>query len=432
MGHVSHRCPGNHSQLPIVAVSAAAGAAVAILISRNFWETEKKIKHQILADYGVGDPVFIRTMSQLLGPPLLEGNKVTALKNGDEIFPAMLRAIRGAQRSVTFENFVWQEGRISSEFAEALAERAHAGVKVHVLQDALGCGDLRCDSMKTLRRSPAELEIFRFLRLSQINMRTHRKLLVIDGRIGFLGGVGIADPWDGDADAADRWRDMQYQVEGPVVAQMQQAFMDNWMQTRAEVLHGDDYFPEIPRVGDDLCQVFKSSASEGADSARVMLLLSIAAARRSIRIANPYFIPDDLTIQTLVEACERGVQLEVITCGPLIDQKLVRLVGRSRWGPLLEAGAHLYEYETALFHCKYMIVDDRWLAVGSANIDNRSLRLNEEANLNILDDQLGAEHVEIFEEDKRHSREVTMSAWRRRPLREKIVGTAGCVFRSQM
>ena len=213
---------------------------------------------------------------------------------------------------------------------------------------------------------------------------------------------------------------------------MQQAFMDNWMQTRAVVLHGDDYFPELSPVGETMCHAFKSSASEGADSARVMILLSIAAARKNIRIANAYFIPDDLTIGMLVEALQRGVQLEIITCGDRIDQRLVRLVGRSRWKPLLEAGARIYEYEPALFHCKYMIVDNCWLSVGSANLDNRSLRLNEEANLNVLDAGFAAEHIGIFEEDKSKATEITLRDWKERPLKEKLLGRAGSVFRSQM
>ena len=183
------------------------------------------------------------------------------------------------------------------------------------------------------------MEIFRFYHLSQINYRTHRKLLTIDGRIGFIGGVGIADDWHGDGRTPGLWRDTQYRVEGPAVAQMQQAFMDNWMQTRAVLLHGDDYFPELDRAGTTKCQVFKSSASEGADSARMMLLLSIAAARKHIRIANAYFIPDDLCVQTLIEACRRGVKVEIITPGPDIDARVVRAVGKMRWPPLLKAGA---------------------------------------------------------------------------------------------
>lgn len=306
-----------------------ASAAAAVLITRNFFEFEKKIRHLITTDYGPDDPRFRGTMSQLLGPPLVEGNTVTALQNGVQIFPAMLAGIRSAERSITFENFILREGRIVDEFAEALSERARAGVRVHYLQDSFGANCLHGHAMHLLKRSGVEVEIFRFLQLSRFNYRMHRKLLIIDGRIGFIGGVGIGDEWAGHGDSLDVWRDSHFRVEGPVVAQMQQAFMDNWMQTRAVVLHGDDYFPALAQLGDHLCQVFKSSASEGADSARVMFLLSLAAARRTIRIANAYFIPDDLCIATLVEACRRGVQVEIITAGPDIDQQVVRMVGRS-------------------------------------------------------------------------------------------------------
>src|SRR4030095_13300928 len=208
--------------------------------------------------------------------------------------------------------------------------------------------------------------------------------------------------------------------------------MDNWMQTRAVVLHGDDYFPELTPAGTQKCQVFKSSESEGADSARVMLLLSIAAAKKSIRIANAYFVPDDLTRRTLVDACGRGVQVEIIVPGPDLDQQLVRKVGRARWKPLLEAGARFFEYQPARFHCKYMIVDDCWSSVGSANFDNRSLRLNEEANLNILCRDFAAAHTRFFAADKKLSREVTLAEGRRGTFAEKVIGRMGCLLRSQI
>lgn len=412
--------------------TALFSGAVAVLIVRNFFETEKKIKCPIRADYAAGDDTFVRTMGQLLGPPLLPGNKITILQNGDEIFPAMLEGIRSATRTITFENFLLKEGKVWREFAQALAERAHAGVKVHFLQDSFGSDCLRGREMKLLKRSGVEVEIFRFYQLGQVNYRTHRKLLTIDGAVSFLGGVGISDDWRGDGKTPGWWRDNHYRVEGPVAAQVQQAFMDNWMQTRAAVLHGDAYFPKLSEAGTVKSQVFKSSINEGADSARMMLLLSIAAARKNIRIANAYFIPDDLCLQTLIEACHRGVKVEIITPGPDIDAKLVRSVGKMRWPRLLKAGAEFYEYMPARFHCKYMIVDDCWATVGSANLDNRSLRLNEEANLNVLDEGFAAEHTKIFEEDKSRSRRVTLDDWRRRPLEEKIKGAAGLILRSQM
>jgi len=424
--------PAARPRWPALAGVALVSSAAAVLITRNFFETEKKIRKLIHTDYAVGDPAFTRTVSQLLGPALIGGNKVTILQNGDEIFPAMLAGIRSAKRTITFENFVFAEGSVVDQFAAAMAERARAGVRVHFLQDAFGSNCLHGRAMRLLKRAGVEVEIFRFLHFSRINYRTHRKLLTIDGRLGFIGGVAICDAWLGNGVTAGRWRDTHYQLEGPAVAQMQQAFTDNWMQTRAAVLHGDAYFPELSAVGDDTCQVFKSSASEGSDSARVMYLISIAAARQTIRIANAYFIPDDLCVKAIIEARRRGVNVEVITTGPDIDQRLVRMVGRSRWSPMLEAGVRFYEYQPARFHCKYMIVDDCWVSVGSTNFDNRSLRVNEEANLNVLDGDFAPAHTRIFEEDKARSKEITLGDWRRRPVSERILGHTASLLRAQM
>lgn len=415
-----------------LALSALAGAAIGVLYSRNFLETEKRIRKLGIADYSVGDDAFERMMSQLMGPPLLGGNRVVTLKNGQRIFPSMLEAIRSAEKSITFENFVWKEGRIAHLFAEAFAAKARAGVPVHFLQDAVGCSDLRGASMQVLRDSPVELEIFRFLKLTRLNHRTHRKLLVVDGRVGFTGGAGIADEWDGDADESKLWRDNQYRLDGPAVAQMQQAFMDNWMKTRAIILYGARYFPEIEEQGNLRCQVFKSSASEGADSARVKALMAFTAARETIRIANPYFVPDDLMLSTLLRARQRGVRVEILTSSANIDQPLVRAVGRSRWKSLLEAGVEFYEFYEALFHCKYLIVDDLWVSVGSANFDDRSLRINDEANLNVLDAGFARDHVELFKQDKARSRSVALEDWRRRPFGERFIGAVGQIIRSQL
>jgi cardiolipin synthase len=427
------KCPSESEECSwgkLLGIAALSGAA-AIFILRNFFDTERKIKCPIRADYAAGDDTFVRTMGQLLGPPLLKGNKATILQNGDEIFPAMLEGIRSAERTITFENFLLKEGAVWNAFAQSLAERARAGVKVHFLQDALGANCVHGPEMAMLRRAGVEVEIFRFNQLS-VNYRTHRKLLTIDGRVGFIGGVGIADDWLGDGHTAGHWRESHYRLEGPVVAQVQQAFMDNWMQTRAVILHGDAYFPKLEKAGTDTCQVFKSSPSEGAESLRMLLLLSIAAARKHVRIANAYFIPDDLCLETLARACRRGVKVEIITPGPDIDAKTVRAVGKMRWPALLRAGAQFYEYQPARFHCKYMVVDDCWSAVGSANLDNRSMRLNEEANLNVLDKGFASKHIKIFEEDKRNSLRITLADWRRRPLEEKLKGAAALFLRSQM
>lgn len=417
---------------PKVLGAATISSLATLFIARNFFPTEKKIRHAIKADYDVGSEVFARTIGHLLGPSLIDGNKITPLENGDQIFPAMLEAIRSAQRTITFENFLWKEGEISDTFAAALSERARNGVKVHFLQDAMGCDAVRGRAIENMKRAGVKVEIFRFVHFSRINYRTHRKILVVDGKLGFIGGVGIADGWKGDGRTHGLWRDSHYQIEGPVVAQLQQAFMDNWLETRAELLHGELYFPKQEKAGEERCQIFKSSAGEGSDSARLMLLVSIAAARERIRIANAYFIPDNLTVRTLVDALRRGVKVEIITPGPDIDAQMVRAVGQTRWKPLLEAGARFFEYQPARFHCKYLLVDDCWASVGSANLDNRSLSLNEEANLNVLDKKFATRHGRVFDDDKNHSREITLQTWQRRPWKEKFMGRTMSIFRSQM
>lgn len=419
------------SHLLTIGVTAVATAAVTVF-ARNFISGEKKIKHQIAQRYGIPDPQFERALGQLLGPPILDGNLVMPLVNGVEIFPAMLAAIERAERSITFETFIYWEGRIAQRFADALAAKARRGVKVHVLMDGVGCNCVNGRNIRQMTDAGVELEIYHAANFARVNSRTHRKLLVIDGMVGFTGGVGIADEWDGDAASPNEVRDTHYRVEGPVVAQMQAAFLDNWMKTRAMVLHGDDYFPELHPAGPHRCQMFKSSPMEGSESARLMYLLSIAAAERTIKIGNAYFVPDDLTTQTLLEAVERGVAVEVLLPGQEIDSAMVRGASRHRWGDLLARGVRIFEFEPTMYHCKTMIIDGLWTSVGSANFDNRSFRLNDEANLNILDREFAAGETHAFDQDLKRSREITHAVWRRRPAWQRATDATAALLRSQL
>jgi cardiolipin synthase A/B len=415
-----------------------AGLALGILLAvivANFISSEKHLRHRIQSAYAVHDEQFARSMSSLLGPPLVGGNRVTTLVNGDEIFPAMLAAIRAARRTITFETFIYWRAEIGREIAEALAERARAGVRVHVLIDFVGSNKMDPALLDLIQQAGAELERFHppsWYHLSRFNNRTHRKLLVVDGRIGFTGGVGIADEWRGHAQDAAHWRDTHFCVEGPVVAQMQAAFMTNWIKTRSAVEHTEAYFPELKPVGPHFAQMFHSSPQEGSEDIRLMYLLSIAAARKQILLEQAYFVPDDLTLELLVAALRRGVRLEVILPGPLTDQRVVRRASRSRWGPLLEAGARIHEFQPTNLHYKVMIVDGLWSSVGSTNFDNRSFRLNDEANLNIHDAAFAAHLEDIFQRDKARSREITFAEWKRRPLGEKIREHTAGLLRSQM
>ena len=416
-------------------VLGIVGGALLLLVILNLTSGEKQIEHEIPSLYAVNDPQFTRSMGVLLGPAIVGGNRVTALQNGDQIFPAMLEAIRGARQTISFETYIYWSGRIGREMAEALAERARAGVTVHVLLDWVGAGKMDDELLEMMEGAGVEVLKYHPLRwynLGRLNNRTHRKLLVVDGRVGFTGGVGIADEWLGNAEDPDHWRDSHYRVVGPAVAQMQAAFMDNWIKTNSLVLHGEEYFPAIDTAGPHLAQVFTSSAGEGSESVRLMYLLSLASARSSIRIAASYFVPDSLSIETLVSARERGVDVEIIVPGEHIDAEVVRKASRGRWGPLLEAGVRIYEFQPTMYHCKVMIVDDTWVSVGSTNFDNRSFSLNDEANLNILDPEFAAEQVAVFEADRARAREITYDAWMRRPWQEKVKEWAAGLLRSQL
>ncbi|MES2475184.1 MAG: phospholipase D-like domain-containing protein [Verrucomicrobiota bacterium] len=411
--------------------SAVAGALLTLFL-KNFISGEKKIRQRIPRRYSIADPQFERSMSELLGPPIVGGNLITRLENGVEIFPAMLEGIASAERTITFETYVYWSGEVAETFSHALAKKAQEGVAVHVLIDGFGCNCVEGESLRRMRDAGVELEVYHLKKLGRVNQRTHRKLLVIDGKVGFTGGVGIADPWQGNANSGDHWRDTHYRVEGPAVAQIQAAFLDNWMKTHATVLHGSDYFPKLEAVGNQRCQMFKSSPMEGSESARLMYLLSITAAEKSLLVGNAYFVPDDLVTETLIQAAQRGVAVEVLLPGTYQDSDLVRHASRHRWGRLLRHGVRIYEYEPTMFHRKVMIIDSAWVSVGSANFDNRSFRLNDEANLNVFDREFAEKEAEVFQRDKALAREVTYDEWLRRPWLERASDAAAALVRTQL
>ena len=421
---------------PFVSILLAVLVTVLVtVILLNLSSGEKKIQHRIAPMYGIGDEQFERSMGSLLGPPLVGGNVVIPLRNGDQIFPAMLAAIRGAQHTITFETYIYWSGQVGEEFATALAERARAGVKVHLLVDWVGSDKMDSTLLNQMTSAGVVLKRYhpiRWYTLSRLNNRTHRKILVVDGRIGFTGGVGVADHWLGNAQDKDHWRDSQFQLTGQAVAQMQAAFLDNWMKTTGEVLHGPEYFPALDSLGGVVAQMFRSSPGEGSESVRLMYLLSIASARQSILLSASYFIPDDLSVATLVAARKRGVKIQIIVPGPLIDAEITRKASRARWGPLLESGIEIYEYMPTMFHCKIMVVDTLWTSVGSTNFDNRSFRLNDEANLNVLDRDFALTQVSDFDADLKRSRRITLEMWRNRPWHEKVMEHATALLRSQL
>lgn len=403
-------------------VTSSLVTLFAVILFLNFKRSDKRLRQEVHHLYSVEDPQFHRAMGVLLGPAIVGGNHTETLLNGDEIFPSMLEAIRGARSTITFASYIYWSGPIGREFAEALAARAKAGVRVHVLVDWAGSQKMDAASIELMEGAGVELRKFNPLRwyaLGRVNNRTHRKILVTDGKVGFTGGVGIADVWSGHAQDPDHWRDTHFKVTGPVVAQMQAAFLDDWIKATGQVLHGVEYFPPLEPAGSQAAQVFVSSPSGGSESMELMYLLAISAAERSILLSSAYFVPDDLTLEAFKEALKRGVKVQIITPGEHTDSDLVRGASRARWGEILEAGAEIYEYKPTMYHCKSLVVDGYFTSVGSTNFDPRSFGLNNESNLNVFDREFAQRQVEVFEADLARSRQVTYAAWKKRPLHEK-------------
>jgi cardiolipin synthase A/B len=419
------------SVILVSVVTAVIFGLILVIFGRN----EKEITHRVSHLYPVSDPQFLRSMGVLLGPALVRGNRVETLLNGNEIFPAMLKAIREAEKTITFETYIYWSGAIGRKFAETLSEKARQGVRVHVLLDWVGSEKMEEASIQTMRDAGVEIEKYHpptWRTWRRINNRTHRKILVLDGKTGFTGGVGIADEWLGDAQGPDNWRDTHYRIEGPVVAQLQAAFADNWTKVKGSVLHGGEYFPELKEHGSNLAQVFKSSIEGGAESMHLMYLLSIAAAKKSIHLSMAYFVPDALARDAMVAALKRGVRIQIILPSRYIDKPLVRSASRGTWGVLLRSGAEIYEFQPTMYHCKLLIVDELWVSVGSTNFDSRSFKLNDESNLNVYNQEFAERQVADFKVDLTRSRQITFQEWESRPLTEKAWEYSLKIIRPQL
>ena len=401
----------------------------------NFATPEKKLERKIEHRYAVANPQFRREMGVMLGPAILGGNRVRDLQNGKEIFPAMLAAIRSAQKTITFETYIYWSGEIGEKMSEALAERARAGVKVSVMLDWMG--SLKMDDQLVQRMRDAGVRVHRYrplhwYNIARMNNRTHRKLLIVDGAVAFTGGVGIADQWDGHAEDPEHWRDMQFELTGPAVAQFQAAINDNWIKATGEVLHGPDYFPPLQRTGDADAHLFIASPAGGSESMHLMVLMAVAAAEHTIDLEAAYFVPDELVIKALLAARQRGVRIRIIVPGEHIDSEAVRLASKAEWGPLLQAGVAIHEYTPTMMHNKLLIVDSEMVSVGSTNFDVRSFRLNDEASLNVYDRELAARMTREVEKDLAQTRAYTYETWAARQLREKLLERFVLPIKSQL
>jgi cardiolipin synthase len=375
----------------------------------------------------LGDADFFPTIEAFADAPIIGGNKIDILQNGDELFPAMMRDIKNAKSTITFAQYLFKGGTLARELAQTFAERCRAGIKVYILLDDHG-SEAPGEILGAMHGAGCQIENFRRVRAPQVilpwkllqyNYRNHRRVLVIDGRIGFTGGYGISDDWLGNGRTANHWRDTNVRVEGPAVKYLQAAFTDSWLETTGNILGGGEFFSRLEARGDVSLQFVRSSPVGGSFQNYLLYLLSITSAKKSIRITNPYFIPDDRMTEALLAAAARKVRVTVLVPGK-IDFKITYRASRRRYGRMLLCGIQIYEYLPALLHSKTMVVDGVWATIGSTNFDNRSFALNEELNLTVYNRALAQSLEAAFAEDLRHSRRVTYEEWDARGFKEKF------------
>ena len=378
---------------------------------------------------------FRNTMAGMTGMPLVDSNDVRLYNNGDSFYPAMLEAIESAQASITIEQFIFWDGLVGRRFAEALAERAREGVAVKLLVDAIGSSTLGNEVLDILQAGGCQLAWFRpihWYTLNRANLRTHRKSLIVDGRIAFTGGAGIADHWLGAAANPREWRDMAIRVAGPAVAAQQSGFAQNWLVFTGEILSGPEFFPAPQIAGGIEVQTILSSPSAGACAVATMHSIAIQCAQRYLHIANPYFIPGPRLLDMLARACQRGVSVKLMVAGPHNDTWWARQNSVRLYGKLLDAGVEVYEFQPTMLHQKTMLVDGAWATVGTANFDNRSFALSEETNICFHDPVLVAQLAAAFQEDLKRCERIVRQEWRKRGLLQRVKEVAAASIEDQV
>jgi len=392
--------------------------------------------HLELPRLDIKQPAFAATLGAYTGTTVVGGNRVQVLLNGEEIFPAKLALIRSARRTINYAQYVFEDGAPAKDVAQALAERCSAGLTVNVLLDAVGALAMPAEYRDEMQKAGCNVESFRPLSpfaMDRVNYRNHRRILVVDGLAGVTGGSGISGKWSGNGRQEGHWRDTDIMLEGPVVEQLQGAFAENWLEATGIAIGGPEYFPRrrLNAKGDVDAQIVRSSPAGGSTAMYTMFLLALASAQHSIHITNPYFVPDDKMITTLVAAAEHGVKVKLLIPGA-IDHNLVRQASRSEFGRLLKSGVEIYEYRPALLHAKTMVVDGLWATVGSTNLDHRSFSLNEELNVAIYDVDTAQRLERVFEDDLRNSRQVRFEDWNHRGFASRFLELLAFPLKEQM
>jgi cardiolipin synthase len=367
---------------------------------------------------------FIHSLNNVTLSSVHHDSHFEVLTNAEQFYPAMLEAIKDARHSINLECYIFRPDRTGRKFMNAMMERARAGVVVTVVVDAVGSLRFGLFAIRELRRAGCRAELYQRLkwyRLARLNNRTHRELLVVDGKVAFIGGAGIGDQWAKGQRGKKPWRDTMARVTGPVVSSIQGVFAENWVECCGEILTGPEYFPDLKKTGDTSTIVIKSSPADRATACRVVFQLLIESARKRIRVTTPYFLPDRSLRKAFVDAAGRGVEIDIIVPGSHTDQRWVRLVSRRKYNELLRAGIRIYEYRAGMTHAKVLSVDDLWVVLGTTNFDNRSFEHNDEVNVAIRDEDMAARLAKDFGHDLQSCEQITLETWKRRPLFEKVV-----------
>ena len=367
---------------------------------------------------------FIYSLSHVTLSSVHHDSRFEVLTNAPQFYPAMLSAIREARHSINMECYIFRPDGTGRAFMTAMMDRARAGVAVKLVVDAVGSFRFGFSAIREMREAGCDVQLyqrFKWYRLSRLNNRTHRELLIVDGRVAFIGGAGVGDQWATGVRRKAPWRDTMARVTGPVVSSIQGVFAENWVECCGEILCGPDYFPALTKTGDTSTIIIKSSPADRATACRVVFQLLVESAAKQIRITTPYFLPDKSLREAFIASAERGVTIEIIVPGSHTDQRWVRLVSRRKYNELLRAGVRIYEYRAGMTHAKVLNVDDLWVVLGTTNFDNRSFEHNDEVNVAIRDQEMAARVTADFRQDLKYCEEVTLETWKRRSLLEKIV-----------
>jgi cardiolipin synthase len=420
-------------RLPRTRNLVSAVAIILILIGVGLVIAQDQETLRIRTPLAANDSRFPGYLARLVGSPLTAGDTYTVHTDGDQAFPAMLAAIEAAQHRIAFETYIYGTGHVAERFTTAFEAAARRGVSCQIVLDAVGASDLDERHIQRLETAGCRIGWFNVLSsfaIEEVNYRTHRKALVIDGDVAFIGGIGIADQWLLDEEDSPKWRDTHFEIRGPAAINVEAAFHENWIETGGVV--APDLLPHAAPMGKAQSIVVWSSPEGGANEMKLLYLLAIAAARQTLDVESPYLITDESTQWSLSEARKRGVRIRVLTEGDITDAKPVKFAGRADYERLMEQGIEVYEYQPTMMHTKAVIVDGIMSIIGSANFDNRSLELNDELNAAVFDRGLAARLTADFDNDLRRSKKLTLDEWRSRPphirAREKVWSFFGEVF----